>query len=156
MVSAQLGARALREDVEELSSDVFLTLWRSCDTLQTDHLRGWLGAVARNTARTFLRKTAAQPPQLSSEDSLCIQDEDAERLLAQHERKTLIARLLSSLDEQDREIFIRYYYYNQTTAAIAVQLRMTDSTVRTRLLRGRKKLREQLLQGGYHLEDFDF
>lgn len=142
--------------MEELSSDVFLALWRSCKTLQTDHLRGWLGAVARNTARAFLRKNAAQPPQLAAEDYLCIADADAERLLAQQERKALIAQLLSALETQDREIFLRYYYYNQTTAAIAAQLCMTDSAVRTRLTRGRKKLREQLLQGGYQIEDSDF
>ena len=156
VVTAQLGSGALREDVEELASDVFLTLWKNRTALKTERLRGWLGTVARNTARGFLRKNGAAPQVLPAEDYLCVQDEQAPRLLAQQERQALVRRLLDTLEAQDREIFLRYYYYNQTTAAIAAQMQMTDSTVRSRLLRGRKRLRELLEQGGYSLEDSDF
>ena len=43
------GGSAPREDVEEVVSDVFLSLWEHAGELHADKdLRPWLGAVARN------------------------------------------------------------------------------------------------------------
>lgn len=154
VIAAQLGSGALREDVEELSSDVFLSLWQHRAALKTDHLRGYLGAVARNAAKGFLRKRG--PVCCPAEDWLCVADEDAPRLFEQCERRQLIERLLDELAPADREIFLRYYYYGQATAAIAVQMQLNDATVRSHLLRGRKKLRSILELGGYSIEDQNF
>lgn len=149
VVSAQLGQGALHEDVEELSADVFVSLWQSRQTLRTDHLRGYLGAVARNAARAFLRKSG--PVVYSAEDYLLVQDEDAARLLERSEQRALIERLLGTLEPVDRELFLRRYYYGETTAAIASALAMNENTVRSRLLRGRNRLRAILEEGGYAL-----
>ena len=44
-----LAGRACREDIEELSADVFLTLWAHREELRAENgLRPWLGAVARD------------------------------------------------------------------------------------------------------------
>ena len=45
---------------------------------------------------------------------------------------------------KDREIFLRYYYYLQTTDQIAETMGIPPSTVRSRLSRGRKTLKETL------------
>lgn len=154
VIAAQLGSGALREDVEELSSDVFFALWQSREKLKTDHLRGYLAAIARNAAKGFLRKRG--PVLCPAEDWLCVQDADAPRLLEQCERRQLVEQLLGELDGCDREIFLRYYYYGQSTARISAQMQLNDNTVRSHLLRGRKKLRSILQQGGYSIEDQDF
>ena len=60
MIGNQLGSFAAGEDIEELASDVFVALWQAGRTLQTEHLRGWLGRVARNQAISFLRKQRLQ------------------------------------------------------------------------------------------------
>ena len=46
----------------------------------------------------------------------------------------------------DREIFLRHYYYGQKLEAIAQEMDMNLSTVKTRLRRGREKLRSVLEQ----------
>ena len=56
VIRNQLGRFATPEDVEELSSDAFVSLWQNRSTLKTERLRGWLGATARNCARDFLHK----------------------------------------------------------------------------------------------------
>lgn len=48
VIGNQLGPCAAAEDIEELASDVFVALWRAPQPLRTEHLRGWLGKVARN------------------------------------------------------------------------------------------------------------
>jgi RNA polymerase sigma-70 factor (ECF subfamily) len=60
---------------------------------------------------------------------------------------------LSLMSELDREIFIRYYFFMEKTTEIAEQLDMNESTVRSRLSRGRSYLRQVLTEGGYQDEN---
>ena len=53
-----LGNQAALEDVEELLSDVFLTLWTHREELDGDKsLKAWLATVARNRGVDYLRRT---------------------------------------------------------------------------------------------------
>ena len=58
-----LRGQASREDLEELLSDVFLSLWRSREGLDPEKsLKSWLAAVARNRAVDFLRRKKETHP----------------------------------------------------------------------------------------------
>jgi RNA polymerase sigma-70 factor (ECF subfamily) len=52
------------------------------------------------------------------------------------------------MEQPDRDIFVRYYYYCQTTADIAREMALSPAVVRQRLHRGRDKLRQTLIEGG--------
>ena len=67
----------------------------------------------------------------------------------------MLSRALNSLDRADRELFVRHYYYGQTVAEIGAALAVNPSTVKVRLHRGRKKLKELLLKRGYLCENAD-
>ena len=88
MIGNQLGSFAAGEDIEELASDVFVARWQAGRTLQTEHLRGWLGRVARNQAISFLRKQRLQL--VPDEDYLLVDERDAQKLLEAQERSDLI------------------------------------------------------------------
>ncbi|MCQ4720699.1 sigma-70 family RNA polymerase sigma factor, partial [Flavonifractor plautii] len=50
-----LAGQGAREDVEELTADVFLALWAHAGELNPElGLRPWLGTVARNRAADWL------------------------------------------------------------------------------------------------------
>ena len=53
-----LGNRLPKEDIEEILSDVFVTLWKNADTIDLEKgtLRAYLAAVARNFALKKLNK----------------------------------------------------------------------------------------------------
>ena len=140
VIGNQLGPCAAAEDIEELASDVFVALWRAPQPLRTEHLRGWLGKVARNQAISFLRRQHLQL--VRDEGCILVDDRDAPLNAA-----------LAALTPEDREIFLRRYYYNQTTGQIAEALHMNPSTVRSRLLRGRQALRTELQKGDVQIED---
>ena len=142
VIGNQLGPCAAAEDIEELASDVFVALWRAPQPLRTEHLRGWLGKVARNQAISFLRRQHMQL--IRDEDCILVDDRDAQKLLE---------AALAALTPEDREIFLRRYYYNQTAGQIAEALHMNPSTVRSRLLRGRQALRTELQKGDVQIED---
>ena len=151
IIACQLGSVGTQADVEELVSDVFLTLWQWRKRLRTDNLRSWLLITARNRARDWLRKQ--KPVTTEPEDWLQIADTDAERLAEVRERNGILRRALDQLDQETRELFLRHYFYGQSTSEMAEELKLNRSTIKNRLARGRKKLKDILKEGGYDLED---
>ncbi len=142
------------EDVEEISADVFLRLWRNASDVQEGRLKAWLAAVTRNCARDRLRR--ARLPEPLAEDCLEISFPGPEDGLVRAELRQLARAAVESLPEPDRGIFMRYYYLCQKTDEIAAALGMNPATVRTRLARGRDKLRAFLIERGYRCEAVDF
>lgn len=137
-----LGGRGTIEDVEELTSDVFFSLWNHADVLTTKNLKSYMGAAARNKAKDFLRKNQMIPMELETLP-MCGCD-DTEQSLLRSEQNRLVREAVLAMKEPDREIFLRYYYYLQTTGEIALSMGMDPTTVRVRLMRGRNTLRSKL------------
>ena len=137
-----IGASMTEEDVEEAASDVFLALWEQADCITLSTVRPWLGGVARNKARQKLRDRGLT---LSlDEDLLVVDSADLEEDLAREERDRLVREAVLALEPTDRAIFLRYYYHCQPVNLIARELKLPVSTVKSRLHRGREKLRAKL------------
>ena len=142
-----LAGRGTREDVEELTADVFLALWAHAGELEPEQgLRPWLGAVARNKAADWLRTHRAAvplPENAAAPGGVDPQDEA--------ERREWAARLwdaVEGLDEPDRTLFLRYYYYGDRLKDAARELGLSQAAAKQRLFRGRKALRDILTKGG--------
>ena len=131
------------DDCDELTSDVFLAAWNNRDKLQEGKLKGYLGAIARNRAFDLLK---ARQETLPLEDNIIVIEEDeAERL----DTAMLLKKALSQLDKQQRELFVRHYYYGQTIGEAAEAMELNLSTAKTWLSRGREQLKEILQKEGY-------
>ena len=107
-----LGEQATREDLEELVSDVFVSLWRAAERLDESRpLKSYLAAIARNAAIDRLRRLRPEEP--LPEDDLLTADEaqQPETEALRHDRAQTLRRLLLEMSADDREIFVRFYYY---------------------------------------------
>ena len=71
----------------------------------------------------------------------------AQRLAEEHERTRIVRKAIYDLGWPDREIFLRFYYYAQKISEIADEMHMNTETVKTRLRRGRNKLKAMLGEG---------
>lgn len=132
-----------KEDAEEVVSDVFLAAWERAEDLKPGFVRQWLGAVARNKAKNRLRLMGHELP--LEEDVLEIPDEFTPVTRAEKaEERAQVRKAVDSLGEPDREIFLRHYFFAQTVAEIGEHMRLNESTVKTRLRRGRQKLKDML------------
>jgi RNA polymerase sigma-70 factor (ECF subfamily) len=132
-----------KEDAEEVVSDVFLAAWNRAADIRPGYAKAWLGAVARNMAKNKLRQIGQDLP--LEEDILEIPDEFTPvTLTEQAEERKAVRRAVEDLGEPDREIFLRYYYYAQTVAEIGLCMNLNVSTVKTKLRRGRQRLKELL------------
>ncbi len=146
---AMLGARD--PEGEELASDVFYTLWTCRDKVVPGKVKAWLGTVARNKARDCLRRRRPDLP--LEEDVLTLTCPGPEEAIGEREQAAFLRKAVLAMEETDRDIFLRHYYLCQTVETIARTLDMNPSTVKTRLRRGREKLKQALQEGGYLYED---
>ena len=136
-----------REDAEEVVSDVFLAAWDQAQDLRPHAVKAWLGTVARRKAFNKLRLRSGDLP--LEEDVLELAADDSpEGTLSRKEEAKLVRSAVDSLGEPDREVFLRHYFYAQTVQEISQVMSMNESTVKTRLRRGRGRLKEILTRWG--------
>ena len=139
-----LGSSGTQQDVEELVSDVFLAIWNHAGALTPGKVKPYIAATARNRARSFLRSRRDLPMELD-EVILPFEDNAEEDLLKKEEHRRVREAVLE-MPAPDKEIFLRYYYYFQSTVDIARQMDMAPGTVRIHLVRGRNKLKQKFIQ----------
>lgn len=137
-----IGAQMAYEDVEEVTSDVFVALWQNADKAEAAKLKAYLGSIARNKAKNKRRQRLDALP--LEEDILAVDLGSLEEKVIDSEERRAVRRALDAMPQPDRNIFLRHYYGLQTVQAIATETRMTASAVKQRLARGREKLRAAL------------
>lgn len=142
IVNSVLQDSMSQADVEEVAADVFVTLWKNAERLFPLNIKGYLSRVSRSLA---LRKLRERKQELRLEEDILILEEDSliEKLDRQ-QRYELVREAVLSMPQPDKEIFLRFYYYCQSISVIAEKMDMNQSTVKTRLRRGRERLRQHL------------
>ena len=136
---------------EEVAADVFWAAWQERKKLQPGRLKGWLSVTARNRALNLLRSRRETVP--LAEDILVLSGDGPQQELEAREAAGLVRTALSTLEREDRELFVRRYYYGQTVARAAEEMGLNLSTAKTRLRRGREKLKEHLRKAGFCVEE---
>lgn len=140
--------RLSKEDMEETISDIFVILWNNTDKIIEGKLQGYLSRIARTKALDRLSKH--KKPQTFDIEELEIQSDFSMEVTAEIDDVTeILHELIDELHEPDREIMLRYYYYQQTAPIIAKILRMNKETVNSKLRRNKEKLRLKLKERGY-------
>ncbi len=142
IVNSILLDRMSHEDVEEVTADVFVAFWKSAENLLPLNLKGYLSRAARSLALRKLREKTQDL--VLEEDILFVEEDSLIEKLDQEERDRLVREAVLSMTQPDQEIFLRHYYYCQSIAVIAENMKMNPSTIKTRLKRGREKLRQHL------------
>lgn len=139
------GGRITQQDVEEITADVFMVLWRNRTRPRDGKLKGYLATIARNRAIDYLRKVKQEQP--LEYDALEIAVDGPEGEILVQEGVQILRSFLETMGAQDREIFVRHYYLGETALTIGQYLDMSPETVRQRLKRGRDFLRQQIKKG---------
>lgn len=137
-----MGNLMSREDMEEVIADVFISLWNNSEYIREDgELRPYIGAVARNKAKNKLREME-NTVELNERTVSDSGDPEKETLKADESRRLYEA--VMSLGEPDSEIMLRFYYNGEKIKEISKAMDMNASTIKTKLKRGREKLKDHL------------
>lgn len=130
-------------DIEDVTSDVFFTLWQHAKDACPGHARGYLAVIARNKAKNKCREISLQLP---LEDYVVVADTapGPEHFAQQKELSAAVRKAVLDMPIPDREIFLRFYFCYQTVEQISNEMQINQSTVKTKLRRGREKLKQSL------------
>ncbi|MCI8902446.1 MAG: RNA polymerase sigma factor [Lachnospiraceae bacterium] len=125
------------QDAEDVIQDTFVQYYTTKKEFDSEeHIRAWLIRVAvnkaKNVTRTFWRRNK-------------VSIEDFTEMLAFEtpESETLFETVMQ-LPKKYRIVIHLYYYEDYSVGEIAKILKLSESNVKTRLMRGRAKLREVL------------
>ena len=135
-----LRRTANRDAAEDVVSEAYLHAARAFDRFDQSRARfsTWVIAIARNCLNDCFAKDVPVTPV----DELIGELPSHERPLDDNVTDTLLVeRLLSVLDEEERELVFMKYYGGKRNSEIAEALGMNASTVSTKLSRALAKMR---------------
>lgn len=136
-----------REDAEECENDTYLDAWNSIPPHKPSKLAIFLGKITRRISIDRYRHNTAQKRggdqvTLALDELLdCIPD--SKSIDDELENKELAEKInffLRGLGNEERSIFIRRYWYVHAVKDISKSMGISESKVKTTLLRTRKKL----------------
>ncbi len=131
---AALSVTLSREDAEDATQETYLKLWRADRGFESpDHLRFWLIHVAVNEARRSHRwRRRVVPLEALGEAPFETPEE------------TGLYEAVAALPEKYRVPIFLHYYEDMTVREISKIVGAPESTVQTRLARGRERLEKAL------------
>lgn len=151
--AAYFVAMKITKDEEEsldIVSDSYIKAFASLDKLENDEkFPAWSNQIVANRCRDYLKK--AKPMHLSdmTEDGeeFEIEDVDGEipdELLENKDVIECVRRVVESLPEEQRMCVILRYYDEMSLQEIADTLEVSLGTVKSRLSRANKKMRDEI------------
>lgn len=151
IASDKLSLICSKEDIEECMSDVFYEVYKKREVidLQKSTIKAFIAVVAKRKAIDIYRNLKNKNSKIVPLDYLFSKDtvQDSaiiEQLVTEREGHAVIIQEIKALGEPDSEIFIRKYYFGQSTKIIAKKLGIKENTIDKKVSRGLVKLRKVL------------
>ncbi len=130
-----------REDAEEMAQETFIKAYRSLSSFQgKSKFSTWLFSIAYNTCITSVRKKKFPT---TSIDQVQIEESDEEWDsfgMSSEERSRMLETAMKQLPEDDYMLVVLFYYEEQSVEEISRIVGMSESNVKVKLFRARKKL----------------
>ncbi len=137
------------EDAEACVNDVWHNLWNAIPPERPQNLTAYIARIARNLAMkrlTYRTASTRQAAVVSFEElNQCVPDSVTPESIM--ERKMLaqaVDAFLDTLEPEDRNLFLRRYWFFDSTKSLAGTFHLSESNVRIKLHRIRKKLKYYL------------
>lgn len=122
------------EDAADAISDTILTCWEKMEQLKkTEFFKTWMTRILINKCNDYLRQRKKAYP---------VEEVEETPISSEEYENVEWMELINCLDEKYRLIMVLYYVNGLKTTEIGSILHMPDSTVRTRLARGRIQMAE--------------
>lgn len=138
-----------KEDIEEIISDVFVTLWNNQAKLDVERkLSLYLAGITKNLIKKKYRYIQLKDNIEDFEEKI-ISTENIENSYQENEIEKIIRNEIEKLKKEDKDIFISYYYYSRKIKEIAIEFNISESKVKTKLHRLRNRIKKVLEKRGY-------
>lgn len=137
------------QQAEDLAQEVFLRVYRHLNEYTArGQFVAWLKRIAMNLARNYLRDQRRARPMVPVEVEVMDSGAshlDPEVIFSSHLLRQEIRTALRTLNEEQQQVLLLYYFSGMSVETIAAQLQCSVGTVKSRLFYGRRQVRQALL-----------
>lgn len=141
-----------RQEADDLYQDTFLKLYEmKGKVVIRSNPKSFLMSVALNLYRNYKRKlsvrqriTGAAVSVDESGDNIVSMEQAVEDVVVSEEERRIVRLAVQKLPDKYRIPILLYYMEELSIAEIAVLLQMSENTVKTRMRRAKKILKEKL------------
>ena len=146
-----------REDAQECVQDTYLAAWNAMPDDRPNYLGAYLMKIVRNLSINLCRRQSAKKRDsgltlIYDELSECIPDSSggAFEQMESGALASVINAFLEDLDKEKRIVFVRRYFYSDSIKEISEKLYLSESKVKSMLMRMREKLAEAIRREGFY------
>jgi len=138
-------------EAEDVVQEVFIQSYKSVKGFkENSSIYTWLYKIALNKCRTKLKKEKDHSP---FDENIEIEyDDDVEYEALCNIERTRIKDIVFSLAAPYREVIILFYYEELSLKEICTILDENENTVKSKLHRGRNKIKQKLIEEGLAYE----
>jgi RNA polymerase sigma-70 factor (ECF subfamily) len=137
------------QQAEDLAQETFLRVYRHLsDYTAGGQFVAWLKRIAVNLAKNYLRDQRRTQRILQVEAvelDRGTSDLDPQVIFSSHLLRQEIQTALRTLNDEQQQVLLLYYFSGMSVEAIAAQLQCSVGTVKSRLFYGRRQVRQALL-----------
>lgn len=135
---------------EDITQETFLQVYQKLETLEEPtQFSRWLHAIVNRLCIAWYRKNPIHTESLEETDCSEIEIDAYSRYVAEEQVKTtaivqsdVVHELLTKLKESDRQVVTLHYFKEMTYSEIGSYLGVSESTIKSRLHRARKRLQK--------------
>ena len=138
---------------EECVNDAYLGAWNAIPPEKPKPLLTYICKIVRNISlKAYYRKGAAKRSSICEvameEIEACLPDsQTVERSIEAKELARCIERFLDMLNEENRVIFMRRYWFADSYKEIAKRVGLSEKNISVRLTRIHRQMKEYLIKG---------
>lgn len=139
------------EDIEEIASDVFLVIWKNKEKLDINkEIAPYIAGITKKLILKRKNNIKNNNENIEEyENFLYEKNNDIHIKIEENEKINILTNELTKMKEEDKNIFIYYYYQSKSIKDISNLLNVSQIKVKSRLSRIRKKLKNELEKRGY-------
>jgi RNA polymerase sigma-70 factor, ECF subfamily len=145
--------------VDDIIQEVFIKVFLKLNTLHEESaLKSWLYSITANQCKDYLRMKYVNTTLLTDHfDELAFSNRNmVETEVLINSDMFLLKEIIESLPKHYKEPIILYYFYNLTYQKISTILRVCVGTIKVRIYRAKKIIREKFIDqdtiGFYSIE----
>lgn len=130
---------------EDIFQEFLIQTYKSLDGFKSNSsLKTWLYRIAINKCKDYLRSPIHRLIHYTDKFNAFRKQKSAESSYLENESKSELAEMVLSLPIKYREVIILRYYKDLSIREISTTLNVKESTIATRLMRGRNRLETKL------------
>lgn len=135
-------------DLPDVTQEVFLRVYRFLNKYSRGKFSTWLYSITLNVARDYFKKAKREKRKVHKTIQAGV-DVAYENSLDLSADLKILHEAIQQLDELYRIPIVLFYFHDKSILEISSILKMKESTVKTRLRRGRSYLKTEMIKGGY-------